>query len=58
MEEKKNKKKEDLTLGAFHPTEKLQELGDGTVIRLEDYTNPKSKEKVKREHAGETTEEH
>ena len=52
MEEKK-KKTRDLTFGSFHPSEKIVELGDGTKIRLEDYTTPKPKELVDKEHAGE-----
>lgn len=52
MEEKKNKKK-DLTLGAFHPSEKHVKLADGTKVILEDYTNPKSQKEVEHEHSGE-----
>ena len=55
--EKKKKKPRDLTLGAFHPSEKIVELGDGTKVVLEDYTTPKPKEQVDKEHAGEPSEE-
>jgi len=40
--DKKKKNIKDLTMGAYQPTEKFKQMADGTLVRLEDHTNPKT----------------
>lgn len=47
--ESDKKKVKDLTGGAYQPTEQLKVLPDGTVVRLEDPTTPKTKEALEAE---------
>ena len=50
MTEKEEKKKvQDLTMGASTPSEKFVTLADGTQVRLEDPTHPKTKEEIEKE---------
>lgn len=50
MPDKKEKKKvQDLTGGAGQPSEQFKQLADGTVVRLEDPTTPKTKEELEKE---------
>jgi len=51
MNEKKEKKPKvrDLTGGAYQPSEQFKELHDGTMLRLEDPTTPKTQEELDKE---------
>jgi len=46
---KKKKKVQDLTGGAYQPSEQFKVAADGTVVRLEDPTTPKTQEEVEKE---------
>ena len=48
-ESKKKKKVQDLTGGAYQPSEQFKLLPDGTVVHLEDPTHPKTQEEVEAE---------
>jgi len=45
----KKKKTQDLTGGAYQPSEQFKVISDGTVVRLEDPTTPKTQEEVEKE---------
>ena len=45
----KKKKIQDLTGGAYQPSEQFKVIADGTVVRLEDPTHPKTQEEVEAE---------
>ncbi len=55
--ESKKKKVQDLTGGAYQPSEQFKVLADGTVVRLEDPTTPKTQKEVEKEQQERISEE-
>lgn len=49
MSKKKKPKIQDLTGGAYQPSEQFKQLPDGTMLRLEDPTTPKTQEELDKE---------